>query len=347
MTAAPVTAYSSAAAHLPDEYFLGQIVSFTITEADVNLEDMRAELLTRGLRDDTLKKRLRHIDAFKKASNEIATKFTKFGDHQHSVMVRPVGQDSQESHRHIVFERAVFRVGQRRRVEHETIWRVMYDRGVRDREGNITNDSIAVEQQVVPGLILEAEEREWLEQTIGEEGERLRERFEHYCTHLDSHGVRTFVRGYLDLLGAINVKGGNGGGGLYFVPQKHADELRDLASFIQSVGSSMHLIPLLDIVDQREMLADAFVADTLDELRALSIEMGKILDNPSRTITEDTYDAYVSKAAELMTKATEYESLLDRNLESANLELQVFRVKTLSLSDRIRKPKSFGSSGGK
>lgn len=339
-----VLAYSNAAAELPDEYFLGQIVSFTITEADVNLETMRDELAARGLREDTLKKRLRHIDAFKKATNEIATKFTKFHDHQHSIMVRPVGQDAQESHRHIVFERAVFRVGQRRRVEHETIWRIMYDRGARDRDGNIKDDSIHVEQQIVPGLALEAEEKQWLEETIGEDGGKLRERFEHYCTHLDSHGVRTFVRGYLDLLGAINVKG-SGGGGLYFVPQKHSAELRDLADLIKSIGSHMHLIPLLDIVDQREMLAEAFVSDTLDELRALSIEMGKILDNPSRTITEDTYDAYVSKAAELMTKASEYESLLDRSLESANLELQVFKVKTLSLADRIRKPKSFGSGG--
>lgn len=336
--------YSAAAASLPNEYFLGQVVAFTITEADVNLETMRDELVKRNLREETLKKRLRHIDAFKKATNEVATKFTKFQDHQHSIMVRPVGQDAQESHRHVVFERAVFRVGQRRRVEHETIWRIMYDRGVRDRDGNITDDSIHVEQQIVPGLVLESEEREWIEETIGEDGARLRERFEHYCTHLDSHGVRTFVRGYLDLLGAINVKG-SGGGGLYFVPQKHSAELRDLAEFIKSIGSHMHLIPLLDIVDQREMLAEAFVADTLDELRALSMEIGKILDTPSRTITEDTYDAYAAKAANLMTKASEYEGLLDRSLESANLELQVFRVKTLSLADRIRKPKSFGSGG--
>lgn len=336
-----VTAYSDVAAGLPDEYFLGQIVVFTITEADVNLDTMRDELVKRSLRDDTLKKRLRHIDAFKKATNEIATKFTKHVDHQHAVLVRPVGQDSQESHRHIVFERAVFRAGQRRRVEHETIWRIMYDRGVRERDGSIAQDTIHVEQQIVPGLVLAPEEKQWLEETIGADGEQLRQRFEHYCSHLDSHGVRTFVRGYLDLLGAINVKG-SGGGGLYFVPQKHSAELADLADFIKSIGSHMHLIPLLDIVNQREMLAEAFVSDTLDELRALSMEMGKILENPSRTITEDTYDAYVTKAAGLMTKAGEYEDLLDRSLETANLELQMFKVKTLSLADRIRKPKSFG-----
>lgn len=337
--------YAAAAASLEDEYFLGQIVSFTITEADVNLEEMREQLVAQNLRADVLKSRLRRIDAFKKATNDIATNFTKHVDHQNYILVRDVGKDAQESHRHIVFGRAVYRVGQRRRVEHETIWRIMYDRGVRDRDGKIHDDTINVEEQIVPGFQLGPEETAWIKQTIGENGEKLQERFEHYSTHLDSHGVRTFVRAYLEVLGAINVKGA-GGGGLYFVPQKHVSELRDLADLIKSIGSQMHLIPLLDIVDQREMLADAFVQDTLDELRALSMEMDKIFDNPNRTITEDTYDAYVSKAAGLMTKATEYESLLDKNLESANIELQVFKMKTLSLSSRVRKPKSLGARRG-
>jgi hypothetical protein len=343
---APIDAYGSAAATLPDEFFLGQIVSFTITEADVNLEQMREELATRNLRDDTLKKRLRRIDAFKKASNDIATKFTKHADHQDSLFVRQVGQDSQESHRHVVFERAIFRVGQKRRLEHETIWKLMYDRGVREREGGVRDDSIHVEKQFVPGLNLAPEEQAWLDEAIGEDGSKLKERFEHYSTHLDSHGVRTFVREYLHLLGAINIKG-SGGGGLYFVQQKHVAELRDLVEFVKSIESQMHLIPLLDIVDQREMLAEAFVQDTMDELRALSVEMGKILSNPNRTITEDTYDAYVAKAAALMTKAGEYESLLDKSLDTATMELHIFKQKTLTLSSRVRKPKSLGSGGKK
>lgn len=344
MTAPAVAAYEEAAANLPDGFFLGQIVSFTISEADVNLDEMRQAIQDQGLRDDTLKKRLRPIDAFKKATNEIATKFTKHHDHQNSLLVRQVGADALESHRHVVFERAVYSANQRRRVEHETIMRMHYDRGIRQADGSIKDDGIYVEEQLVPGLNLSTEERAWLDQTVGPEGANLKVRFEHYCTHLDSHGLRSFVREYLSLLDAVNIKG-SGGGGLYFVPQKHAEELRQLTALVKQFGSQMHLIPLLDIVDQREMLADAFVSDTLDELRALSVEMGKILENPTRTITEETYDAYVSKAAGLMTKASEYESLLDRTLDTANLELQIFRTKTLTLSTRVRQPKSLSSIG--
>lgn len=345
MTSTTVQQYSSAAAALDNSFFLGQIVSFTITEADVNLEDLRTEIATRNLRDDTLKKKLRPIDAFKKACTDVAVKFSKDThiDEQHSFMVRPVGQDAQESHRHIVFERAVYRTGVKRRVEHETVMKLIYNRGFRDKDNKIVDDSIYVEPQHVPGLVLTDEEEAWLEKTVGDEGARLRERYAHYGTHLDSHGVRTFVREYLYLLGAINVKGN--GGGLYFVQQKHVEELRDLAELVKSVGSQMHLIPLLDIVDQRDMLAEAFISDTMDEVRALSAEMGKILTDQERTITEKTYDDYAGKAVQLIEKAREYQQLLDRNLDTASFELDIFQKKTLNLLTRVRQPKSLGSGG--
>jgi hypothetical protein len=335
--------YADAASKLPDGYFLGQIVSFTITEADVNLDDLRKQITDLGLRDETLKKRLRPIDAFKKACNDVAEKFTKTVDAQHSFMVRPVGQDAQESHRHIVLERAIFKTGQKRRVVHDTVIKLIYNRGYRDKDGKVVDDGIYVEPVYVPGLNLSAEEQGWLDQQVGEEGVHLKDRYEHYSTHLDSHGVRTFVREYLYMLGAINVK--ENGGGLYFVQQKHVEELRDLAKLINDIGSKMHLIPLLDIVEQRDMLAEAFIADTMDEVRALSVEMGKILKDPSRTITESTYDAYAGKAAGLIEKAREYHQLLDRNLDTADFELDIFQKKTLKLTKRIRRPKSLGSGG--
>lgn len=346
MTETTVSAYSDAASHLPDEYFLGQIVVFTISDVDVNLDTMRQELTNRNLRTQTLTKRLRAIDAFKKAAADIATKFPRnVAGEQHNLLVRPVGQDSTECHRHIVFERAIYRVGQKRRVEHETIWKLMYDRGTRLRDGTIVDDQVYAEPQFVPGLTLAASEQEWLDQIIGEDGKNFIERFEHYKTHLDSSGVRSFVREYLRLLGGVNVKG-NGGGATYFVQQKHAEELRDLMEFVKSIGSYMHLIPLLDIVDQREMLAEAFVQDTMDEVRAMSVQVGKILTE-GRQITEATFDDWAGKAIGLIQKADDYQKMLDRNLDTTHLELQIFKQKVLSLSTCIRRPKSLGSGGKK
>ena len=341
-----VTDYAAAAAALPDEYFLGQIVSFTICEQDIELEAARDLLTTHNLRTDTMRKRLRPIDAFKKAANEIAVKFDRdtMGE-QHSLLVRPVGQDSAESHRHIVFERAIFKTGQRRRVEHETIWKLMYDRGKRLKDGTIVDDSIYVEQQgTIGGVTLTAEEQAWVDDKIGPDGSKLRERFDHWRTHLDSHAMRTFVREYIvDLLGGISIKGNSGG--QYFVQQKHAAELRDLMAFTKEIGSRMHTIPLLDIVEQREMLAEAFINETMDEIRAEMVELNKIMANPTRTITEATYDEKVAKAATLLAKHAEYSGLLDHTLEVADTEIQFYKTQALSLFNRVKKPKSLGSGG--
>jgi hypothetical protein len=341
-----VTDYAAAAAALPDEYFLGQVVSFTICEQDIELDAARALLATHNLRTDTMRKRLRPIDAFKKAANEIAVKFDRdVQGEQHSLLVRPVGQDSAESHRHIVFERAIFKTGQRRRVEHETIWKLMYDRGKRLKDGTIQDDSIYVEQQTtIGGVSLTAEEQAWVDEHIGANGDKLRERFDHWRTHLDSHAMRTFVREYVvDLLGGISIKGNSGG--QYFVQQKHAAELRDLMAFVKEIGSKMHTIPLLDIVEQREMLAEAFIEETMDVIRAEMAELNKILANPTRTITEATYDEKVAKAVTLIAKHGEYSTLLDKNLDRADTELQIYKTQALSLFSRVKQPKSLGSGG--
>lgn len=339
MTSTQVRTYSDKAAKLPDGYFLGQIVSFTITEADIRLDEIRERIEEFGLRDGTLKKKLRPIDAFKKAATDVATKFPRAVDAQHSFLVRAVGQDDVESHRHIVLERAVFKTGEKRRVEHHTVMKLIYDRGEEGRDGTRVNTAIEVEPVLNHGLVMTGEEKAWLDRMVGANGKKMRQRFDHYCTHLDSHAVRTFVREYLlNNLGAINVK--SNGGGLYFVPQRHVAELRNLSSLVKEIGSAMHLIPLLDIIEQRDMLAEAFIADTNEEIRQLSVEMGKILQDKERTILEATYDAYTAKAASLIEKAKEYQSLLDTSLDKANFEVDVFQKKTLKLAQRVRRPAS-------
>lgn len=338
---ATVSQYSEVAANLPEDAFLGQIILFTISDCDVQLDRMRALLAALSLNPDRLKKKIRPIDAFKRATKDIECRFPQAASERHALLVRPVGHDSAESHRHVIFERAIYRTGRPREVLHQTVFKLMYDRGERQRDGTIVHDGIYAEAQPLDRSLLSTDEEKWLDEQIGYDGRNLRARFEHYCTHLDSNAIRTFLRDYLTGLDAINVKG-SGGGGVYFVQQKHAAELHSLTELVIGIGSHMHTIPLLDIVYQRDMLADAFVADTLEELRQLSAEMSKILVDDSRTITEETYDAYTAQAGKLMARAAEYEELLGRSLDTATFELDMFKQKTLNLATRIRKPKSLG-----
>lgn len=333
-----ITNYRDAASKLDDGYFLGQVVSFTICEGDVDLSALHEQIEKLGLRDGVLKDRIRRVDAFKRAANDIATKFLKFNGQQNSILVRAVGQDAQESHRHVVLEEAIFRTGEERKVKYTPLFKLAYDRGQKDEEGQWVNDSIYCEDQGATSL-LNDEGKKWIVEAVGDDGKELKARFTHYSTHIDSHAVRTFVRDYIRSLNGINIKGAHSGG-LYFVHQKHAQELRDLATLIKDIGSEMHLIPLLDIVDQRDHIAQAFVDDTLEEIRALDAEIDAILSVPSRQISEKTYDAMISKALGLIEKNNEYKNLLDDSLDLADMQVNVFRERAMTLVTRIRYPKS-------
>lgn len=330
------TAVPSGSSAMP-LHFLGQAVAFTISDTSVNLEQMRVDLGSRGLRADLLKKRLRPIDAFKKASNEVAVNFPSAGDHRSAIKVVAVGQNDAEAHRHVVLARTTWRVGRERRVDHETIFKLTYDRGVSSKDGTVSDDYVSVEQQVVPGLLLTEQERQWITTTLGDDGDALRARFQHHCTHLDSHGIRTFVREYLDALDAIDVKDS---GGLYFVPQVHAVELQALAEFVRSLGSTMHLFPLLDGTDQRSMLEHAFVGHVRDAIRTYLSEADRIVANPQRTIAEGTYQSFADRVEKLASKRDRYKQLLDCDLETASELLTKLDLTTSQLRGRVRRPKS-------
>lgn len=332
-----VTDYQQAGADLPDEAFLGQLVFFTISEADVSLETMAKEVDDRQLRTDTLKTRVRPVDAFKKAVNEVAVKFQKQPGAQHSILVRPVGQDSQTSHRHIVLERAVFGLGKRRHLVYDPLATVVYDRGERQKDGTVANDNItATVNQALGAYALNAEEQAWVDAHIGPDGARLVDRYQHWSTHLDSHAVRAFVREYIYTLGGVQAKAN---GGVYFVPQKHAEELQHLSELVQAVGSEMHLVPLLDIVNQREFLGRAFEQEAIREVESLMAEFSRILTNQSRTITKATYDEYVNETAALMARLNDYTALLDDNLDHARIQVEVVMRQVLTLAERIKVPK--------
>lgn len=342
-----ITDYTKAAEELPAEYFLGRLVMFTISQADVELEQARQDMDDLGLQTNTLRKRLRHIDAFKKATNEVSVKFTRPNGSHHAFLVRRVGRDDADSaRRHIVLERAIHEQGKRRHLVYDEVAEIIYDRGVRQKDGSIADDSITVavrDLTVTAGYDLSEEERAWLEQHVGyavdgrEIGDNLRSRFDYLRTHMDSHAVRTAVRDYIvDNLAGILVKEN---GGLYFVAEKHADELTKLKQWVADVGSKMHTVPLLNILDQREMLIDAYENEMLDRVTSLTAEIDKILADGNRTITQDTFDEYVLQTSLLLAQTDDYADLLDNKLDTARVTLDSFKFKALSLASRVKVPK--------
>lgn len=343
---ASVADYQQMAASLPDEVFLGTIAFTSVPDNLYSLADIQKALASVGL--PAYPKEVRRIDAFKRATKEIVQKW-RLTDEWREINVLEVGADTQESHRAVVLDRGVFKVGQRKRVERENLFFIHYDRGRKVKVGKdvngkdqfvIMDDDIVVEQRVPDAIleeVLRPEELAHVRSFLAEDGAGLKARFNAHADTLNSHGVRAYLRDFIYQHSGINLKAASGGsgGGVYFVRQSYTDDMRALAEFTNKIGCYCHLFPLIDIVDQRDMLAEAFIEDTLDEVRSEMAEIKKIMES-GRSIRDDTWQAFKDRHDDLKIRTKEFTNLLDRNLDKADFQLQAFDYAITNLSGRIK-----------
>lgn len=325
--------YTDAITNLPEEAFLGSLLWFSISNADVNLEDARAKLAGAGLSTTTMRKILRPVDAFKKATREFGHKFKPLDGVRSEIMVRPVGEDGEQAHRHLILERAVIQSGKKRRVFYEKVGEIVFTRGTK-KDGEYSDYGVESRRTTMNlASPLTTDEDLWLTEKL----EEFEGRFTHLLHHMDSHAVRSFVREYIDELSGTCVKES---GGLYFVGQENAEEIEKLGKWVRSIGSEFHSLPLLNLVDQRQMILEAFEDETIREVERLMGEVNKILADPSRTIEEKTFDAYGLRAAELTGRINEYNGMLGARADRAEIEIRMYVQQMLTLSSRVRQPKA-------
>lgn len=325
--------YTEAIANLPQEAFLGSLLYFSISQADVNLENARRDLADVGLATGTLRKNLRPIDAFKKASRDFGKKFPTHNDVRSELLVRSAGEDGEQSYVHLILERVAMQAGKKRRIFYEKVGTLTFSRGFK-KDGEYFNHGVEAVRTTgnLPQPLTLAEDQ-WLTERLA----TFEDSYDHRLRYLDSHAVRTFVREYIYDLSGTCVKES---GGLYFVKQDHADTIDKLGSWVKEIGSEFHSLPLLNLADQKQMIMEAFEDETVKEVDRLVGEVAKILSDPDRKIEEKTFDAYAMRAAELSAKVQEYNNMLDARAGRAEIEIKGFSQQCLKLAGRIREHKT-------
>jgi len=325
--------YTDAIANLPQDAFLGSLLYFSISMADVNLENARRDLEAAGLSTGTLRKNLRPVDAFRKATREFGKKFTVHNDVRSELLVRPAGEDGEQAYIHLILERVAMQKGKKRRIFYEKVGELTFTRGFK-KDGEYLEHGVEA-RRMTNHLDdpLTLEENQWLTEKLI----TFQDRYDHLLRYLDSHAVRTFVREYIYDLSGTCVKES---GGLYFVKQDHADTITKLQSWVKAIGSEFHALPLLNLTDQREMILEAFEDETVKEVDRLVGELKKILEDPDRQIEEKTFDNYALRAAELSAKINEYNNMLGARADRAAIEVQAYTQQCMQLATRIRQPKT-------
>jgi hypothetical protein len=325
--------YSDEISKLPPEAILGQLLFFTISAADVNLEEARRNLIDLGLGDEGLRKALRPIDAYRKSSKEFEKGFKPVDGVRSTFMVRQAGEDTEQSQRFVMLERARSVAGEKRVILYDKVAELTLNRG-KKTNGSYSGDSVEfVDTTRNLREPLTHEEFEWLHSHFA----GFKDHYDHLLHYMDSHAVRSFVRDFIYRLSGTCVKES---GGLYFIKNDHAEKVDLLGTWVESVGSEFHALPLLNLAKQKGLIMDAFEQEAISETRRLMGEVKKILDDPSRTIEPKTFDAYGVQVAELKKKVAEYTELIGSKATDASTELQLFSRQIMLLADRIKHPKT-------
>lgn len=104
-------------------------------------------------------------------------------------------------------------------------------------------------------------------------------------------------------------------GGIYFVTQAHVDKLTKLANVINGLptGTSMHLLPLIDTADQRQMLQAAIEGELAEEMDS---HLSKIVEalKAGKPISADTFTKLTANIHKSGRKGNAYATLLSKQL---------------------------------
>jgi hypothetical protein len=319
--------YEDAIKALPQEAVLGQLCFYSIKMADVQITTAKDAFARLGL-EDLLPPVIRPVDAFRRATRAIQKKH-HVGGVEVTFMVKSVGSSMTSVWHDVILERATTEGGTRKTLSYGKVAELTFERGYK-QAGQYWHSSVGStfvhDQEKFP---LSDEE-----ETIVREGlKSFTETYERNLNYLDSNAVRTVLRMYLDRFAAVRVRES---GGIYFVAQTYGSDLTKVGEWVTSIGSEFHMIPLLNLGEQRDLIAKSFQEESLSEAQTLMAEISTILGDPERKISDKTYDQYSQRAALLFQRVDEYAALLGSRSETAAQAVTLLKLQTLNLTSHLR-----------
>ncbi|MEK5217770.1 DUF6744 family protein [Psychrobacillus sp. FSL H8-0487] len=229
-------------------------------------EDLRKLLVSNGIEEKYLPNPIRSSDAFRRATKAIETKRSRESDNADTYknyIVRDVVSKGEKLQRNIVIE-TVNQKGER--LDYNTEGAKMYFDKQNDQFTFISNDEMAND--------------------LAEEAQK------HYDLFSKAHNgavVRSSVVSYLYSLSPTPVRLS---GGVYFVPFKYAENLKNLCNYVSSLDKgSAQMVALTNDENNRNIIKEN-VKENLDKVlqqcrSAINDEEGKLQKGQVFTIIED------------------------------------------------------------
>lgn len=140
----------------------------------------------------------------------------------------------------------------------------------------------------------------------------FREKYSDLTEYYTADAVRGIVRDLLTAANAISVKPS---GGVYFIHQIKQETVEQLEGLIGRIGQgcSFHQLPLLDTMDQRQMLTAAWEDEIETTVQRLLEEIAEVNEEAKRKgqkVSAARYEGLYVQFAEAQEKTVEYTDLL-------------------------------------
>ena len=182
---------------------------------------------------------------------------------------------------------------------------------------------------------------------LGAEVDTITDLKKYYAFEKDRHDGEAARRVLGRVLSCANAVPLRNSGGMYFVPQAHAEFARKILLFVEEVRSraenaptrvarpSMAMkVPLVDREEYREVLAESVEFFVQKEAESLIKEMASLV-KAKKTVSGKRGRGFVERVRKLKENVAEYEELLQREATEARAKLDIATREARALLERI------------
>lgn len=318
--------YLDATGSLGTDTLLGWVVMWSVEDFDPGITHRALEKLFEDL---DLNKSLmpgspKKLDAFRKATTEFKREIEQPDGTVASYFARDVKSAGEFIQRHIVRE---IRDPRTRELTYTKAIECVFYKPTQQGPKRLVNaDSARVRYNAWPQGYPKSE-RHVVDQMVDD----LRNRQAVLETHVDSQRIRAVIRDYIKYLDAVQLKSS-----VYFIPKDNADELQRLLEFTRALPGRcrMHLVPLVDLDDMREMVIEAFQEESTAGFNRIVEACAEIKNSP-KGVTPASYVSLKAEFEEISNKAHSYAKRMDTTRHLAEGAQQLALMCLVDLSRRM------------
>lgn len=313
---------------------LGHLIWFSVGDLEITRSDIEDLAGSVNLPERLLPAPIRSVDAFRRATGEVGGTISGTEHINEVLLVREVSSDKEGVVRHLIKETADKK---NKRLIYNHCGTFKYDRERENMWGT------AYSEEVSPFV------------------EKANTLFQKYKNYYTADHIRRMIKSALFECQSVPLRPS---GAVYFIPKKHENTIRSLRDFVKQLpaeSTEIHLMPVVDMDEQREMLEAKLRSHIASEvskigaalggnpeiltvkhgLRKLAGNLAEVLkSNPSfsKTVVNNAVEQF--QAMSLQVK--EYESLLETNLGEVRSTLDILRKQMVTMLDRVENDYDIG-----